>query len=169
MLLRHQKKNSLRNLFCSMPLRIDYRIYVDTNVLVDYYTGQEDAVACLKYLFAKSRKENLFTSSLALVQTASQLQKKNTQKNRKAIPRDKTIEYFEFIFTKFTILDLTQKDVIDSFPLINNDIEDNVHYIISKKLKCKRIITRNTKDYALFYDVEALSPDNIKLIKKKIV
>jgi len=152
-----------------MPLRIDYRIYVDTNVLVDYYTGQEDAVACLKYLFAKSRKENLFTSSLALVQTASQLQKKNTQKNRKAIPRDKTIEYFEFIFTKFTILDLTQKDVIDSFPLINNDIEDNVHYIISKKLKCKRIITRNTKDYALFYDVEALSPDNIKLIKKKIV
>lgn len=152
-----------------MTPKIDYRIYVDTNVLVDYYTGQNDAVSCLKYLFAKNRRENLFTSSLALVQTASQLQKKNAQKNRKAITREKTIEYLEFIFTKFTILDLTQKDVIDSFPLINNDIEDNVHYIISKKLKCKRIITRNVKDYALFYDVEALSPDNIKLIKKKII
>jgi hypothetical protein len=40
--------------------------------------------------------------------------------------------------------------------------------MISKKLKCNRIITRNTKDYALFYDIEALSPENIKLIKKKI-
>jgi len=151
-----------------MPSKIEYRIYVDTNVLVDYYTGQDDAVSCLKYLFATSRKENLFTSSLALVQTASQLQKKNTQRNRKAVPRDKTIEYLEFIFNKFTIIDLTQKDIVAGLLLKNNDIEDNVHYIVSKKLKCNRIITRNTKDYALFYDVEALSPDNIKLMKKKI-
>ena len=169
MLLQHRKKNNLRNLFCNMESKIEYRIYVDTNVLVDYYTRENDAVACLKYLFVKSRKENLFTSSLALVQTASQLQKKNTQKNRKAVSREKTIEYLEFIFSKFTILDLTQKDIINCFPLINNDVEDNVHYIISKKLKCKRIITRNTKDYALFYDIEALSPKNIKLIKKKII
>ena len=148
---------------------VEYRIYVDTNVLVDYYTGQDDAVSCLKYLFATSRRENLFTSSLALVQTASQLQKKNTQRNRKAVPKGKTIEYLEFIFTKFTIIDLTQKDITNGFYLQNNDIEDNVHYMISKKLKCNRIITRNTKDYALFYDIEALSPDNIKLIKKKII
>ena len=152
-----------------MHSKFEYRIYVDTNVLVDYYTGQNDAIACLKYLFATSRRENLFTSSLALVQTASQLQKKNTQRNRKAVTRDKTIEYLEFISAKFTIIDLTQKDISDSFPLKNNDVEDNVHYIISKKLKCNRIITRNTKDYALFYDVEALSPDNIKLMKKKII
>jgi len=152
-----------------MYSKFEYRIYVDTNVLVDYYTGQNDAIACLKYLFATSRRENLFTSSLALVQTASQLQKKNTQRNRRAVTRDKTIEYLEFIFSKFTIIDLTQKDISDSFPLKNNDVEDNVHYTISKKLKCNRIITRNTKDYALFYDVEALSPDNIKLIKKKII
>jgi len=151
-----------------MAQKIEYRIYVDTNVLVDYHTGQNDAVACLNYLFSKSRKENLFTSSLALVQTVSQLQKKNRQKNRNAVSREKIIDYLGFIFSKFTVLDLTQKDIIDSFPLINNDVEDNVHYIISKKFKCKRIITRNTKDYALFYDVEALSPENIKLIKKKI-
>ena len=152
-----------------MSSKIEYRIYVDTNVLVDYYTGQVDAISCLKYLFVTNRKENLFTSSLALVQTASQLQKKNTQRQRKAVSMDKTIEYLEFIFTKFTIIDLTKKDIVDSLPLGNNDMEDNVHYIISKKLKCNRIITRNTKDYALFYDIEALSPDNIKLIKKKII
>ncbi|MDR0798268.1 MAG: hypothetical protein LBN18_00700, partial [Dysgonamonadaceae bacterium] len=100
-----------------MPQRIDYRTYVDTNVLVDYYTGQNDAISCLKYLFSTNRKENLFTSSLALVQTVSQLQKKNPQRSRKAVPKDKVIEYLQFIFNKFTILDLTQKDIIDSFPL----------------------------------------------------
>jgi predicted nucleic acid-binding protein len=151
-----------------MPKKVEYRIYVDTNVLVDYYTGQEDAIACLKYFFTTCRKENLFTSSLALVQTISQLQKKNTQRHRKAVSRDEIIAYLEFILTKFTVLGLTQKDITDSFPLQNNDIEDNVHYTISKKFRCKRIITRNTKDYALFYDIEALSPNNIKLIKKKI-
>ena len=151
-----------------MPTNIEYRIYVDTNVFVDYYTGQDDAISCLRHLFSTSRKENLFTSSLALVQMVSQLQKKNTQRNRKAVTREKTIEYLEFILTKFTIIDLTQKDIVDSFSLKNKDIEDNVHYMVSKKLKCNRIITRNTKDYALFFDVEALSPKYIKLIKKRI-
>jgi predicted nucleic-acid-binding protein len=74
-----------------MPTSIEYRIYVDTNVLVDYYTGRQDAVSCLKYLFVTSRKENLFTSSLALVQTVSQLQKKNVQRKRKAVTREKTL------------------------------------------------------------------------------
>jgi predicted nucleic acid-binding protein len=152
-----------------MSQRIDYRTYVDTNVLVDYYTGQSDAIACLKYLFSTNRKENLFTSSLALVQTVSQLQKKNTQRYRKAVAKDKAIEYLQFILTKFTVLDLTQKDVIDSFPLDNIDIEDNIHYVISKKMKCKRIITRNTKDFSKFAELEALSPNNISLIKKKVV
>ena len=152
-----------------MHKRIDYRTYVDTNVLVDYYTGQNDAIVCLKYLFATNRKENLFTSSLSLVQTASQLQKKNTQRSRKAIPKEEVIEYLKFLFTKFTILDLARNDVSDSFLLVNNDIEDNVHYIISKKIKCKRIITRNIKDYSKFTELEALSPDNITLIKKKIM
>jgi len=149
-----------------MSKKIDYRVYVDTNVLIDYYTGQDDAIVCLKYLFSTCRKENLFTSTLALVQTISQLQKKNTK--RKAITKEKVIEYLEFLFTKFTILDLAQKDILDSYPLKGNDVEDNVHYIISQKSRCKRIITRNVKDYTQFPDLEALSPNNIRLIKRKI-
>jgi len=151
-----------------METKNEFRIYVDTNVLVDNYTNQQDAVSCMKYLFATVRKENLFTSSLALVQTASQLQKKNTHRNRKAVSREETIEYLEFIIKKMTVIDLSKKDVVDSFQLENNDIEDNVHYMTGKKMKCKRIITRNLKDYRLFYDIEALSPNNIALIKRKI-
>ena len=168
MLLRLLKPSNLQNSI-SMSKKFDYRIYVDTNVLVDYYTGQDSAISCLKYLFSTSQKENLFTSTLALVQTVSQLQKKNTQRKRKAITKEKVIEYLKFLFSKFTIIDLTQKDILDSYLLKGNDVEDNVHYVVSQKLKCKRIITRNIKDYAQYPDLEALSPDNIKLIKKKVI
>ncbi|MBR7023549.1 MAG: hypothetical protein IKI09_08810 [Bacteroidales bacterium] len=43
------------------------KVYIDTNVLVNYATGQEEDVAALNYIFKKRRKEALFTSSLALV------------------------------------------------------------------------------------------------------
>jgi len=53
------------------------KVYIDTNVLVNYITGQTTDVASLNYVFKKRRKETLFTSSLALVQTITQLQKGN--------------------------------------------------------------------------------------------
>ncbi len=64
------------------------KVYIDTNVLVNYVTGQQDDVLVMNYLFKVRRKETLFTSSLALVQTITQLQKGNRLKGRK--PFDKT-------------------------------------------------------------------------------
>jgi len=43
------------------------RIYVDTNVLINYCTEQSADVKALHYIFSKRRKEALFTSSLAVV------------------------------------------------------------------------------------------------------
>jgi predicted nucleic-acid-binding protein len=60
------------------------RIYVDTNVLVNYCTGQTADVSALKYIFSKRRKEALFTSSLAVVQVITQLQSDSKMYNRKA-------------------------------------------------------------------------------------
>ena len=51
------------------------KVYIDTNVLVNYVTGQQDDVSVMNYLFKVRRKETLFTSSLALAQTITQLQK----------------------------------------------------------------------------------------------
>ncbi len=56
------------------------RIYIDTNVLINYCTGQQSDVQTLRYIFSQRRKENLFTSSLAIVQTIANLQtKKNSR------------------------------------------------------------------------------------------
>ena len=143
-----------------------FRIYVDTNVLANYFIGQFEDLQCLDYLFAKVRKEILFTSSLAVVQAVSILQTK--KKNRKAFTREKAIESGRQIYKKFSIIDLAGKDVESSFEQLNKDVEDNVHYVLSKKLKCDIIITNNTSDFAYFWDTVALSPKNIPNIRKMI-
>ena len=144
----------------------NFRIYVDTNVLTNYFTKQANDVECLDYLFSKVRKEILFTSSLAVVQTVSVLQTK--KKNREAFTREKAVESGRHIYKKFSIIDLVGKDVEDSFEQLNKDVEDNVHYVLSKKLKCNIIITNNTSDFAYFWDIVALSPKNIANIRQMI-
>jgi predicted nucleic acid-binding protein len=143
-----------------------FRIYVDTNVLTNYFTKQPNDVQCLDYLFSKVRKEILFTSSLAVVQAISILQTK--KKNRIAFSNKKAIESGEKIYKKFSIIDLLSNDVKNGFKHPNNDVEDNVHYELSKKLKCNIIITNNTSDFAYFIDTVALSPQNITGIRKMI-
>ena len=143
------------------------RIYVDTNVLINYCTGQTDDLKALRYVFSKRRKEALFTSSLAIVQTISKLQSGSKQNKRKAYSRETTIKKLDEILTKFTVLDLSFSDIKAGFNHLNSDIEDNVHYVLSQKMKCNAILTNNIKDFAFFKDI-AVIECNIALLKQKI-
>jgi len=42
------------------------------------------------------------------------------------------------------------------FNHLNSDLEDNVHYVLSQKMKCNAILTNNIKDFAFFKDVTAM-------------
>jgi len=143
------------------------RIYVDTNVLINYCTGQDNDVKALQYLFFKRRKETLFTSSLAVVQTITKLQSESKQYKRKAYSRETTIKKLDDILPKFTVLDLSLSDIKAGFRHLNSDIEDNVHYVLSQKMKCNAILTNNIKDFAFFKDVAAIE-SNLSLLKQKI-
>jgi len=143
------------------------RIYVDTNVLINYCTGQSNDVQALKYIFSKRRKEVLFTSSLAVVQTITKLQSGSKPNNRKAYSREKTITMLSEILPKFTVLDLSVSDIEAGFKLLNNDVEDSVHYILSQKTKCDAILTNNIKDFTFFRDIAAIETD-LALLKQKI-
>jgi len=142
------------------------RIYVDTNVLINYCTGQRNDVNALKYIFSKRRKEVLFTSSLAVVQTITKLQSGSKPNNRKAYSREKTITMLNEILPKFTVLDLSLSDIKAGFKLLNSDVEDSVHYILSQKTKCDAILTNNIKDF-VFFDIAAIETD-LALLKQKI-
>ena len=137
-----QKENILIDWFFSMKIKIR-RIYVDTNVLINYCTSQSKDVQALKYVFSKRRKEVLFTSSLAVVQTISRLQSGNKSRKRKAYSRENTIEKLNDLLQKFTVLDLSLSDINSGFNLNNSDIEDSIHYVLCQKAKCDAILTNN--------------------------
>jgi predicted nucleic acid-binding protein len=140
------------------------RIYIDTNVLNNYFTKQTADVQCLNYLFSKVRKEILFTSSLAVVQTVSLLQK--ARKGRKAFSYKEAVASGEKIYSKFSVIDLSSDDVKAGFQYQSKDIEDNVHYVLSQKLKCSIIITNNISDYSYFRNILSLSPSDITSIRR---
>jgi predicted nucleic acid-binding protein len=143
------------------------RIYVDTNVLVNYCTGQMADISALKYIFSKRRKEVLFTSALAVVQTISQLQTSSKQYHRKAYSRETTIRKLNEILPKFTILDLSYYDVKAGFNFMNDDVEDSIHYVLSQKMKCDAILTNNVSDFVFFKHVPTITPD-FRLLKTYI-
>ena len=143
------------------------RIYIDTNVLINYCTGQQSDVQTLRYIFSQRRKETLFTSSLAIVQTIANLQTK--KKTRKAFSRTAAISKLNDITPKLTILDLTYDDIKTGFNQSNDDVEDSVHYVLSQKAKCDAILTNNIADFAIFYNVMKLSPQmGLSTIKSDI-
>jgi len=139
------------------------RIYVDTNVLINYCTGQSNDVQVLKYIFSKRRKETLFTSSLAIVQTITKLQAGSKQYNRKAYSRETTIQKLNEILLKFTVLDLSLSDIKEGFNHLNSDIEDNIHFVLSQKMKCDAILTNNKKDFVFFKDLISIDSNLCKL------
>jgi len=139
---------------------MDYiKIYVDTNVLINYCTGQKADMVSLNHIFSKRTKHTLFTSSLAIVQTISRLQSGNKARNRKAYSKEKTIEELDYLLTKFTVLDLTLTDIKSGFNENCEDIEDSIHYIVSQKMKCDAILTNNAKDFTKFNEIKLLETD----------
>ncbi len=132
------------------------KIYVDSNVIINYCTGVREDVEVLSYIFRKRRRESLFTSSLAIVQTISNLQTK--KKSRKAFSKQETITKLNSIINKFMVLDLTMNDVINGFGSDSEDIEDGVHYSLSQKRKCDAILTNNVSDYLSFKEILRITP-----------
>lgn len=143
------------------------RIYVDTNVLVNYCTGQQADVDALTYIFSKRRRETLFTSSLAIVQTITQLQKGN--KSRKGFDRAAVTEWMNKFMTKFSVIDLSKNDLNRGFSFENKDVEDSIHYALCEKLKCDTILTNNLSDFDYFKKIKKISPAmGLALIKMRI-
>lgn len=132
------------------------KIYVDSNVIINYCTGVREDVEVLGYIFRKRRRESLFTSSLAIVQTISNLQTK--KKSRKAFSKQETITKLNSIINKFMVLDLTMNDVTNGFGSDSEDIEDGVHYSLSQKRKCDAILTNNVSDYLSFKEILRITP-----------
>lgn len=145
-------------------MRIAKKVYIDANVLIYYCTGVSKVKECIDYLINNRRKEVLFTSNLAIVQTIAKLQTK--QGKRKAYSKVEVQKYIDFFSKKLTWLNVSDNDIKNAFSIDSKDIEDNIHYIISKKRKCDMIITANKKDFK-FTDIISVLPEK-SLVSSKI-
>lgn len=144
------------------------KVYVDTNVLVNYITGQDADVKALDYIFTKRRRETLFTSSLALVQTITQLQKGNRKNGRKPFDSDKAGHAIADLKKRITVLDLTEADIDNGMLEQGRDLEDSIHYVLSQKAGCSAVLTNNLGDFSCFKKVRKLDPANFGTIKQRI-
>ncbi len=132
-------------------------IFVDTNVLIGYWSGIDDDCRCIKYLFTL-RGKRLYTSSLSIAQFVSVFQK--TEPNaeiRKAVNE---------LTAKFNILSFTEKDIADSLEITGLDMEDNIQYVISRKGKCFHFVTNNKKDYTNLTNINVVKPSQIRQINQ---
>ena len=137
------------------------RIYIDTNVFIGYFSEREDDVKVLRYLFSL-RNYELYTSTLALSQIISTLQKRH----RDLEYRKRIIDFIYKIRQKMqTIIPLNNADIDTALQMDNVDIEDNIHFVLGSKYKCFFYITNNTKDFN-YSNVYVLKPKyTIRVIK----
>ena len=132
-------------------------IFVDTNVLIGWWVGNQDDANCLKYLFSL-RGKRLYTSALRMAQFVSVLQKTESNANiRKAV---------NSLVAKFKIISFTEKDLVESLEVANLDMEDNIQYIISSKARCFHFVTNNKKDYDKLSNINVVIPSKIRQINQ---
>ena len=57
------------------------------------------------------------------------------------------------ILAKVNIIDFTKDDIDKSLSMQDNDLEDNIQYILAKKLKCGILFTQNKRHYKDYIDI----------------
>lgn len=130
-------------------------IFIDTNVLIGAAANREDDVACLRRLSSCNGKK-LYISSLSVAQFVSVFQKKKDNKE--------IIESVKSMLHKYNVISFVQKDIESALKVGNNDLEDNIQYVLSKKLGCLFFITNNVKDFRNYININVIEPSKVRFI-----
>jgi predicted nucleic acid-binding protein len=142
---------------------LSYRVFVDTNVLInDYFfrtkNRQGGRYANNALIFLKSKpKVTLYIASFSLVQVISTLSKAK-------ILDVEIRKELTWILKHFQVADFTKNDVVKGLNIAGDDVEDVFQYTICQKMRCGYILTDNVKDYRLMGDVSIIKPQKVRSI-----
>lgn len=143
-------------------------VFIDANVLIDaveylHFFDQLDnkapatnATKALDFLYRKVGLR-LYISSVSILQLISHFQKRNRRLSNADI-RNSIQSFIE----KCTLIDLRENDILAGITLENKDLEDNIQYKLSQKVKCFYIVTNNYKDFKEFANVDIVKPDKVR-------
>lgn len=132
-------------------------IFVDTNVLIGAWIGQPADSRCLEYLFSLTGKQ-LYISTLSVAQFVAVFQDRKKNAEIK-----KMVEYF---LSKFHLVSFTEKDVEAALKETEHDIEDNIQFVLCRKVKCQHVITNNIKDYRKYNILNILPPEQCRKVNQ---
>ncbi len=134
------------------------RIYIDTNVLIGYFRNVKADVLAMEYMF-KLRNYELYTSTLAISQTISTLQRKRKDKAY----RQQIIEFIKQLTHKVKLIGFASGDIEEALTMDNVDLEDNIQFVLGQKMSCYTYVTNNIKDFR-YNTVAVVEPAYIRSI-----
>ena len=130
-----------------------YKIFLDTNIIVDFLIERKYELAAINEIFTLAEKEiiDLYVSESVITTTFYILRK------------EKEIDILAAFREMFKIVNIIifSKDIL-YYPLEKyKDTEDGILYFSASKAKMNYFITRNVKDFTfLFPSLPVLSPTN---------
>lgn len=138
--------------------KLQYHIFVDTNVLVNCFIGTAADVACMHYLYALQGKR-LYVSALSIAQLIALLQKRHD--------KEEIRKYVLQVLHHCVVVSCTDNDIKSALEIEGGDMEDNIQYCISQKVKCPVFITNNLKDYRHYDNIASvIRPSEVRTIKR---
>ena len=144
-----------------MKTKNQNHIFIDTNIIIGAYSNDKKFIhekRCWNYLTSLIGKK-IFVSSLSIAQFVSTLQH---HKIDKRLVKSNVCN----IIAKVNIIDFTKDDIDKSLLMNEDDMEDNIQYVLANKLKCGIFFTQNTKDYNSYISIAVYSAKEHRTIEQ---
>ncbi|MDY3364398.1 PIN domain-containing protein [Riemerella anatipestifer] len=140
---------------------MDYKLFVDSDVVIDFFTDREPYVNPASELFELNEqgKVKLFLSAVSINNIYYIV--------RKFLGHKKTLEVIELLTEMTEIVGTTKKEIIQALSNDFTDYEDSIQYSSALTIKdLDAIITRNVKDYKNS-SIAVMTPLNFLKMKEK--
>jgi predicted nucleic acid-binding protein len=140
---------------------MEYKIFVDSDVIIDFFTDREPHVNPASELFELNEQGivKIYLSAVSINNIYYIV--------RRFLGHKKTIEVVEILTEMTEIVGTTKKEIIQALKNNFSDYEDSVQYSSALTIKkLDAIITRNIKDYRNS-SIAVMTPLNFLKMKEK--
>ena len=140
---------------------MDYKLFVDSDVVIDFFTDREPHANPASELFELNEqgKVELYLSAVSINNIYYIV--------RKFLGHKKALEVVEALTEMTEIIGTTKKEIIQALKNNFSDYEDSVQYSSARTIKdLDAIITRNIKDYRNS-SIAVMTPLNFIKMKEK--
>lgn len=140
---------------------MEYKLFVDSDVVIDFFTDREPHVNPASELFELNEQGivKLYISAVSINNIYYIV--------RRFLGHKKTIEVVELLTEMTEIIGTTKKEIVQALKNNFSDYEDSVQYSSALTIKSlDAIITRNIKDYRNS-TIAVMTPLNFLKMKEK--